>query len=527
MKSYSDEADRAAREAREFRERAQQERQQRMEKLKEAKRKREEEQKRKMDDRLKYVPLIYLISPVLIHAMFVSMFRQVEAELEDAQQRELKRQEEFHERQDRVKRQQLENKEREERQKIEARTELTEKQREELLREHEENMKKYGDALEQGKDKARKKLQDEIAKRKEKRREQKMKDLEQTAKKEQDDEQQREREEVMEMKQEEAKMVTANVARTVRPRTPSVGRKPLEYSPPPGSAEAVGEQEMMDMFGEDRDATLPEFVDGPMIPTETAPFPMSGAIAAQTDDYVQLLMKSPVFQRVCEIEEMLKNGVDGSSSMLPDSKSYIDPLDAQWLCEGETVAVSVNDLAPSNFVVYQFGNFVMRMLAQKEYRFPKVTLLLASNLPPNNYSKNAFRNSYRYGHKEKILFVRQERMEHVGGFILAVIHALAHIKIGDLTDDSNPQFLREFYRAMRICCQDLFFARSRSSGVTDRLVTSSRPTLLESAFTGATTTAQKRNVVEELINVKVLGQTESDFSAEVKEFYVYRCWDLY
>lgn len=447
------------------------------------------------------------------------MFRQVETDLEEEQKRELKRQEEFHQRQDRVKRQQLEDREREQRKKIETMTQLTEKQREELLREHEENIKKYGDALEQGKGQARQKLQEQIAKRKEKRREQKMKELEEKAKKEQDEDKQLEREELMEMNQEEAQMMTANVAKAARPRTPSIGRgrmAVLAQTPPPAGTEAATEQEMMDTFGNDPYADMPEFTDGPATQPGTAPFPTSGAIAAQTEDYVQLLMKSPVFQRVCEIEEMLKNGVDGSSSMLPDSKAYIDPLDAQWICQGETVTVSVNELTPSSFVVYQFGNFVMRMLSQEEYRFPKVTLLLASNLPPNNYSKNAFRNSYRYQRKEKILFLRQERVEHVGGFILVVIHALAHVKVGDLTDDANPQFLREFYRAMRICCQDLFFARSRNSGVTDGLGATAGPTLLESVFTGATTTAQRRNVVEELINVKVLGPTESDFCAEVR-----------
>jgi hypothetical protein len=493
IKSYSDEADKAAQKAREFRERAQQERQQRVEKMKEAKRKREEELKQKMEERL----------------------RQAETELAQDQEREQKRQAQFQERQERVKRQEMEAREREERQKIEAMTQLTEQEREQLLKQHEENMKKYGEMLEQGKEQARKKLQEQLAKRKEKRRQQKMKALEEKAKEEEDQERQREHDELMEMKRTEAQMVTADVARAARPRTPSVGGRgrdlAAEHSPPPAVWDA--EQATGDLSGV-LHGQVPVVTDGTAIQADTAPFPTSDAIAAQAEDYVQLLMKSPVFQRVCEIEEMLKTGVDGSSSVLPNSQAYIDPLDAQWICQGETVAVSVNELSPGNFVVYQFGNFVMRMLSQDEYRFPKVTLLLASNLPPNNYSKNAFRNSYRYQRKEKILFVRQERMEHVGGFILVVIHALAHIKVQDMIDDSNPPFLREFYRAMRICCQDLFFARSRSSGVTDRLEVGRGSSIIESAFTGATTTAQKRNVVEELINVKVTGPSEVNFSAE-------------
>ena len=489
-----------------------------MEKIKEAKRKREEEQKQKMEERLRYCSLSVRFVGRLLYSILIC--RQVEAELAQDQEREQKRQAQFQERQERAKRQEMESRERDGRQKIEAKTQLTEQEREQLLKEHEENMKKYGEVLEQGKEQARKKLQEQIAKRKEKRRQQKMKALEEKAKEEEDQEKQREHDEVMEMKREEAQMVTADVARAARPRTPSVGGRArnviTEHSPPPAVLETATEQAMGDLSGEPLCDQVPVVTDGTAIQAGTAPFPTSGAIAAQAEDYVQLLMKSPVFQRVCEIEEMLKTGVDGSSSMLPNSKAYIDPLDAQWVCEGETVAVSVNELAPSSFVVYQFGNFVMRMLSQDEYRFPKVTLLLASNLPPNNYSKNAFRNSYRYQRKEKILFVRQERMEHVGGFVLVVIHALAHIKVRDMIDDSNPQFLREFYRAMRICCQDLFFARSRSSGVTDRLGVVRGPTVLESAFTGATTTAQKRNVVEELINVKVMGPSELNFSGEVR-----------
>ena len=77
---------------------------------------------------------------------------------------------------------------------------------------------------------------------------------------------------------------------------------------------------------------------------------------------------------------------------------------------------------------------------------PDVTLLLASTLPPNNYDKNMFRRSFFYQHAKKILFVRQERLESVGEFLLVLAHCLAHIKVDDLTDDSNAGFMREFYK---------------------------------------------------------------------------------
>ena len=44
----------------------------------------------------------------------------------------------------------------------------------------------------------------------------------------------------------------------------------------------------------------------------------------------------------------------------------------------------------------------------------QVTLLLATNLPPNNFEKNAFRHSFHYEHKRNILFIRKERLESIG-----------------------------------------------------------------------------------------------------------------
>ena len=79
---------------------------------------------------------------------------------------------------------------------------------------------------------------------------------------------------------------------------------------------------------------------------------------------------------------------------------------------------------------------------------PDVTLLLASNLPPNNYERNAFRNSVFYEHAKKILFVRKERIDSIGEFVVLILHAMSHINIGEMTDDGNTLFLRQFYKVM-------------------------------------------------------------------------------
>ena len=66
------------------------------------------------------------------------------------------------------------------------------------------------------------------------------------------------------------------------------------------------------------------------------------------------------------------------------SKSYIDVKDAQWVCGGDLVPVDVQNISSSQFVVYRYGVFLIKLLHQV-IDTPEVTLLLASNLPVNNY----------------------------------------------------------------------------------------------------------------------------------------------
>lgn len=123
----------------------------------------------------------------------------------------------------------------------------------------------------------------------------------------------------------------------------------------------------------------------------------------------------------------------------------MDVKDAQWVCKGDLKPADINQISPAQFVIYRFGVFVTRLL-HETIGTPEVSLLLASNLPPNNYEHNAFRNSVFYEHAKKILFVRRERMDSIGEFVVVILHSLAHIKTGDLTDDSDTVFLREFYK---------------------------------------------------------------------------------
>ena len=58
--------------------------------------------------------------------------------------------------------------------------------------------------------------------------------------------------------------------------------------------------------------------------------------------------------------------------------------DAQWTCQGDLVPVDVTAISSSQFVIYRYGVFLIKLL-HTAIDTPEVTLLLASNLPPNNY----------------------------------------------------------------------------------------------------------------------------------------------
>ena len=150
--------------------------------------------------------------------------------------------------------------------------------------------------------------------------------------------------------------------------------------------------------------------------------------------------------------------------------------------------------------------------------------------------------------------MRTDRLDSVGHFVLVLVHILAHIKagnsgyfctlsllnivpafakvtrndscsvlrlflplcLGDLQDDSNPNFAREFYRAISVVCDDLFFARYRRSSsaaktlahTNDVNVESAADTLLSIMFGDAPTEEEKVDVVKELLDTRILPGTD-------------------
>ena len=77
------------------------------------------------------------------------------------------------------------------------------------------------------------------------------------------------------------------------------------------------------------------------------------------------------------------------------SQAYLDVKDAQWMCIGDLHTADINQLTAREFVIYRYGVFIIKFLHQA-IGTPEVTLLLATNLPQNNYKQNAFRSVFGF-----------------------------------------------------------------------------------------------------------------------------------
>ena len=153
-----------------------------------------------------------------------------------------------------------------------------------------------------------------------------------------------------------------------------------------------------------------------------------------------------------------------------------------------------------------------------------VSILLADKVPPNSQlTRNAYRNSFYYDANNRILYLRRERLESVGEFVLVLVHTLSHVHVDDLTDDYDPNFVKEFYRALCVVCNDLFFARyKRSTALNSAMMAFPEDTLqleetgkhvLEAVFGDAHTEMDRQNVIDELLDTKLVRSSRNTSTA--------------
>merc|ERR1712136_223017 len=240
----------------------------------------------------------------------------------------------------------------------------------------------------------------------------------------------------------------------------------------------------------------------------------TGASVASVEDVNMMLMESSFFKELQAMEGRLKESLekkDDDTSEEPkeeetadDSTPFIDIYDAQWLLTGKLQEADVHNLSASQSVVFRFGTFIVDMLSQV-LETGKITLLLAHNIPDNKYMKNAFRHSVFYDELNRRLYVRTERLSSVGDFVMVVIHSMAHVAAKQMNDDTDPYFLRAFFKALKITCEDLFMARIRSQK-------SSSDTKDVSLLGASSNMQEKTALLNDLIDLKVIIPSSVKFS---------------
>ncbi|XP_069752399.1 uncharacterized protein [Narcine bancroftii] len=201
-------------------------------------------------------------------------------------------------------------------------------------------------------------------------------------------------------------------------------------------------------------------------------------VSNKEKNWSKMLLKSPLFKLLAEISEHLKAGpeerevlqikedqqwtIQSKVKYQETGKPYMDIMDATCTCEGKLVPLTPEKISVMELAVYRFGNFIAK-LVQRVINVPEINLLLASSLPTNNYTHNAFRNSFFYQHSCKTLFIRRQRLASVGDFSLVLVHCLAHLAAGELHDDSNALFLEHFHQALKGIFEGIFFTRFYAS----------------------------------------------------------------
>ena len=183
--------------------------------------------------------------------------------------------------------------------------------------------------------------------------------------------------------------------------------------------------------------------------------------------------------------------------------AYVDDRDIQWskdACGATPAVVDLAKLSPQSFITYRFGTYVVD-LVEARLRLPGydasgVQLHIATSLPQSQNAKNAFQNSYMYDKQTKALYIRNQRLESVGEMVLCLVHALSHIQCGQMHDDTDPAFLKYFFSALQVCCEDLFMARA-----TGGLAVAKPGTDGYNMMQTASTIKEKESIAAQLANI--------------------------
>ena len=183
---------------------------------------------------------------------------------------------------------------------------------------------------------------------------------------------------------------------------------------------------------------------------------------SQDDHMADVLLKSPLFQKLLQLDEMI-HMLNGSHKCYYAGVPYLDvsgPVkDRDLPREGELREVPAQDLSVGELALLNLGE---RMASRffKHLSNEKPRILVASSLPIIKYEGNAFKNSEHLEEESdgtRVLFIRRQRLSSASDYMLVLAHACAHVAADDgMINDRSPQFQSRFNENLRIMMKALY-----------------------------------------------------------------------
>ncbi len=232
-----------------------------------------------------------------------------------------------------------------------------------------------------------------------------------------------------------------------------------------------------------------------------------------------MLQSSGLFERLAKIQKSLQNiGEKSQTGNVPELEiePFVHPMDGKLFRSGTMpVVIDCSSLRPAHLVTYRYGVSLLELLTR--HGFSAVNLLLASSLPlasdimNNIYAGNAFKNSMFFEASSSTLFIRVEYLQSVGDFVVCILHSIAHVESGETYDDFSHRFVSTFYRAVRVCMEELFFRKMHYQS------SESLPALLERNLQANLTILKKSSVVQRHLDLDVSSPDHSQIQISVHQ----------
>lgn len=171
----------------------------------------------------------------------------------------------------------------------------------------------------------------------------------------------------------------------------------------------------------------------------------------EEEDYVPLLLRSPLYNKLDNIRNQLERLAkeSGPNAQQDEKEKAWNECTKFHVCKGR-------DLLPRHKVGLRLGQEVLDAVCDR-LRLKKLRLKLARSIPANREWKgNAYRNSVHLSRDRSKVYVRRERLDSIGEFLVILAHFAAHLKADDMKDDESPAFGGHFTAALSVIHARLF-----------------------------------------------------------------------